>query len=178
MNEFQAYEYTVKPRCDRALLVKRICLIVSYALLAVLVLALGVVTRIFVPLIALLPISIWVFVYFTWRYVDVEFEISVTSGVLTVSKIYGRRSRKTVFEAPIKVMSTIAPYTDENAEKIERFAPKISYSALSSSNSENAYFALFETEEEEKAIFIFDTDGEGGKILKIFKFYNSVAFSR
>ena len=130
------------------------------------------------PLIALLPISVWVLIYFTWRFVDVEFEISVTSGILTLSKIYGKISRKTVFEIPIKSISMIAPYSEDNMHRIERFSPNIYFCALSANDVKNQYFALFETESEEKAVFIFESDGEAGKILKIFKFYNSAAFSR
>ena len=177
MNEFQAYEYTVRQKQDASLIAKRICLIISYVLVAVGFLLAGVTTRVFVPLLALLPISLWIFVHFTWRYVDVENEISVVSGILTISKIYGRKTRKTIFEVPIKTFVAISQYDDNADEKIRRFAPEICYEAISS-DSANNYFALFETEDEKKAIFIFELAGEYGKILKIFKFYNSAAFTR
>ena len=126
MNEFQAYEYTVKQKKDMSLALKRICLVASYLLAAILLVALGVITRVFIPLLALLPISLWIFIYFTWRYVDVENELSVASGILSVSKIYGRKSRKTIFEIPIKSFTTIARYDDAASDKIARFAVSLS----------------------------------------------------
>ena len=173
MNEFQSYEYTIKQKCEGMVLAKRICLIISYVLVSLIVFGLGVITKIFVPFLALLPLSLLVLIYFTWRYVDVEYEISVVSGILTMAKIYSGKSRKSIFEVRIKDMTAILPYNEKNYEKALRFSPTVEYRALSSANSGNAYFALFENEKEEKAIFFFEPDGENGKILRICKFYNA-----
>ncbi len=177
MNEFQSYEYTIKQECEGVILAKRICLIASYALVALIVLGLGIITRIFAPFLALLPLSLWILVYFTWRYVDVEYEISVVSGFLAMSKIYGGKSRKRVFETRIKDMTVILPYSEKNYEKALRFSPTVEYRALSSSTAEDVYFALFEDEKEQKVIFYFEPDGKSGKILKIMKFYNAPAMT-
>lgn len=154
-------------------LAKRICLIAIYVLCVLILLGLGFITRIFVPFLALIPLCIWMLVFFTWRYVDVEFEISLISGTLTLSKIFGGRSRKRILEVRIKDMVAILPYTEENYEKVLRFSPTVEYRALSSNSSENAYFALFINDKEEKAVLFFEPDGEYGKALKIMKFYNA-----
>ena len=177
MNEFQSYEYTIKQRCEGIVLAKRICLIAIYMLCVLILLGLGFITRIFVPFLALVPLCMWILIYFTWRYVDVEFELSLVSGTLTLSKIFGGKSRKRIFETCIKDMVAILPHTEENYEKVLRFSPTVEYRALSSDSSENAYFALFLSEKEEKAVLFFEPDGENGKILKIMKFYNASAMT-
>lgn len=180
MNEFLSYEYTIKQKCEGFLLAKRICLVAIYVLCVLILLGLAVITRIFAPFLALVPLSMWILIYFTWRYVDVEYEISAISGVLTVSKIYGGKSRKKILETSIKNMIAILPYDEKNYQKALRFSPDTEYRAISSESAETVYFALFEIDDEKnkKAIFFFEPDGENGKILKIMKFYNAAAMTQ
>ena len=172
MNEFQTYEVTTHQKIYGSWLIKRIVLIVGYVAYVILALLFGFTTKIAVPLLALVPVTLWMIIFFTWRYTDVDYEYSMTSGYLTFSVIYGSRSRKQFFETQIKAISLIAPYDDDYYETARRYAPEIEYFALSSKNVPNAYFALFENENGKKSIFVFEANERS---LAIFKFYNSTS---
>ena len=172
MNEFQTYEITTHQRIQGIWLIKRITLVFIYIAFVIAALLLGFLTRISVPLLAFIPIALWLLIFITWRYTDVDYEYSMTSGYLSFSRIYGSRSRKQVFEAHIKSMALIAPYNDDYYDRVRSYAPEVEYYALSEKNATNAYFALFENKDGKKAIFIFEADD---RALTIFKYYNSPA---
>ena len=172
MNEFQTYEVTTHQKIYGIWLIKRITLVFIYIAFVIAALLFGFWSRISVPLLAFIPIALWMLIFVTWRYTDVDYEYSLTSGYLTFSAIYGSRSRKKHFETQIKSMALIAPYSDDYFERVKAYSPEIEYYALSSKNSENAYFALFENSDGKKSIFIFEADD---RALHIFKFYNSSA---
>ena len=172
MNEFQTYEVTTHQKIYGIWLLKRITLIFIYIAFVVAALLFGFLSRISVPLLAFIPIALWILIFITWRYTDVDYEYSMTSGYLSFSTIYGSRSRKQLFETQIKSMSLIAPYTDDYFSRASAYAPEVEYYALSSKGAENAYFALFENADGKKSIFIFEAND---RALTIFKFYNSSA---
>ena len=130
MNEFQTYEVTTHQRIQGIWLIKRITLVFIYIAFVIAALLLGFLTRISVPLLAFIPIALWLLIFITWRYTDVDYEYSMTSGYLSFSRIYGSRSRKQVFEAHIKSMALIAPYNDDYYEKVRSYAPDVEYYAL------------------------------------------------
>ena len=169
MNEFQTYEFTTRQKTYGMWIIKKLMLILLYVSFVSTALVVGFLSRIFLPFFALIPILTYILVFFTWRYVSVEYEYSMTSGHITFSKIYGSRSRRCIFEAEIKSMSLIAPYTDEHIDKAIRFAPTLEYNATSSPRASEQYFALFEDHNGKKAIFIFEATKRS---LEIFKFYN------
>ncbi len=172
MNEFQTYEYTVHPKTEGKLLLKKILLISLYTAFILGAFALVVSFTIFVPLFAVVPLMTVALVSLTWKYVNLDYEISVTSGIVTLSKIYGNKKRKTVFETPISKMLAIAPYTEKHLDKLQRLAPEISYEALSSENCQNKYFAVFESDGDKRTCFIFEYNE---KLLTVCKFYNAIA---
>ena len=172
MNEFQTFEFTATQKTHGIWLVKKIALILAYVAFVITVLIVGFLTRIALPLLAFIPLSTWILIFLTWRYVSVEYECSMTSGHLTFAKIYGSKTRKVIFETEIKAMTLIAPYTDEYIKKAEEFCPTVEYSAISSPKADNQYFALFENKDSKKAIFIFEANK---RCLDIMKYYNSTA---
>ena len=172
MNEFQTHEVTIHQKVYGEWLVARILLVFFYVVFVIGMLVAGLLTKIFVPLLAFIPIALWFIIFITWRYTDVDYEYSMTSGFLSFSKIFGSRSRKQMFEAQIKSMTLIAPYTKEHMGKIREYAPKVRYTALSSQPSDKACFALFENAKGEKSIFIFEADD---RTVSILRFYNPSA---
>ena len=173
MNEFQTYEFTTHQKTEGLWLAKKIALILLYIAYVLTVLIVGFLVRIIVPLLAFIPLTLWIIIFLTWRFVDVDYECSMTSGYLTFSKVYGSRSRKKIFEVQIKSIAHLAPYVSDASKRIERYAPDVIYSALSSSRANNPYFLMFEMQDGKKAIFLFEADD---KCLKIFKFYNPALF--
>ena len=172
MNEFQTYEVITHQKSEGLWIMKRIALILLYIAYVITVFIIGFTVRIIVPFLAFVPVTAWILIFFTWRFVNIDYEYSMTSGYLTFSKVYGSRSRKTVFETSIKSMSHIAPYTNDCKKLIDRYDPEMIYDARSSTKAANQYFALFENANGKKSIFIFEADD---KALKIFRFYNPSA---
>ena len=170
MNEFSTYEYVVTQKNKGLKKLKPVMLIVMYILLAVALLLFAVVSKIGAPLISLAPIGIGVVWYLTWKYTKVEFEVSVTSGTVTLSTIYGSRTRKPLVEFPLKGCTAIAPLTDPTKRAFaDRYDAQLVYYALSSPDSQDAYFATFENEKGKRCLVMFEANE---KMLKICKFYN------
>ena len=174
MNEFSTYEFVVGQKIEGKWRAARIGLIAFYVLFVVGCLLLGIVTNVLPPL-ALVPVFTWILIFITWRYVNVEYECSITSGELTFSKIYGNRSRRTVLQLDLRKVSRIAPLQDEKeAAKATAYRPEREFSAISSLSAPDIYFILFEYTEGEgkkplRAIFYFEATQ---KALQICRFYN------
>ena len=171
MEEFLTYEYSVEAKGDPSLKRKKILLIIGYVLycagLLILVMTVG---KLFLPLFAIVPLTMLAIVPKTWRYTNPEYEYSITSGVLTFSEIYGGKSRKVIAEFRIKDCSVIAPLSDpDKRELADRYNAEISYIALSEKDAPDGYFALFENEKGKRCIFFFEATE---KTLKICRFYN------
>lgn len=167
MNEFGTYEYVVARKNKGTQKIKPLLLIVGYVVLTIGLLLFAVITKLGAPLISLAPLALVVVIFFTWRYTKIEYEYSITSGILTFSEIYGGRSRKAITEFKLKNCLNIAPLSEMD-ELTERSA-NVCYSALSYSESPNAYFAEFDNEKGDRCVFLFEATE---KALKICRFYN------
>ncbi len=173
MDEFQVYEYVVAPKKQGKYLLKRTLMIVAYIFLIMALLVLMLSFKALTPVFALSLVFVLIVIYFTWRYVSVEHEYSMVSGEVTFSVIYGGRTRKQVVCFRLKDCTMIAPaHVKEWQERAELFGAKKEYSALSSADAPDAYFATFEDEKQEKCIVYFEATE---KALKICRFYNPSA---
>ena len=176
---FTTYEFVVAQKAEGRFLRRRILFVLMYMLYVATFLGIGIITRIGIPLVALVPVTTWILIFFTWRYVQVEYEYSMTSGILVFTEIYGGRSRKKMMEVHIKDAAAILPMSDPRTEvEVERFAPEIVYSAIPSTHAEDTYVMLFEDRNEQvkgkgkhKAFTFVATT----QALKIMKYYNSFA---
>ncbi len=169
ISEITTYEYVVAQKNEGKWKLKRLGLIFLYAAFVFAWFIFGAVSNMW-PLLALIPVTLWMLIFFTWRYVNVEYEYSMFSGNVIISNIYGGRSRKKIVEFKIKDCSLIAPVSS-HALKAEEYEPKKVYNALSSARAEDAYFALFEIDGK-KCIAYFEATERS---LKICKYYNSSA---
>jgi len=173
MNDFETYEYVVAQKKTGKYALRKLILIVCYIVYTLVLLAVGMLTRLAAPLLALTPLTLAIIIFFTWRYVNIEYEYSITSGEVTVSKILGGRSRHEMVQFRLRDCSMIAPLQDRMwSEKAELFAAEKSWSALSSEDAEDAYFAAYETEEGKRCIVYFEATE---KALKVCRFYNPSA---
>ena len=180
MNDlFSTYEFVVAQKAEGRFLRRRILFVLMYIAYITAFLTVGIITRIGIPLVALVPVTTWIIIFFTWRYVQVEYEYSITSGILVFTEIYGGRSRKKMLEVHIKDATAILPLSDPRTEiEIERFAPETVYSGVPSKKAEDTYVMLFVDEKDK-------TKGQGKHIaftfvattqaLKVLKYYNSLA---
>ena len=179
MNEFSTYEFVVRQRIEGKWLLARIAMITLYVCFVLAWLAFGF-NSIGVPLLALIPVTTWMLVFFTWRYVAVEYEYSITSGELTFSKIYGNRSRRTCLKIKLRDAVRIAPLDNgEHSARAEAWKPQREFSAISSLIAPDIYYILFEYAEKHgkkaekcRAIFYFEVTN---RALQICRFYNPSA---
>ena len=174
MNEFSTYEFAVSQKIEGKWRLARILLISFYILYPVLLLFFAMGTSVIAPLLALIPISLWIIIFITWRFVSVEYEYSITSGVLTFAKIYGGRSRRKVLELTLRDAVRIAPLENaDEAAKANKWLPEREYSAISSLRAPDIYFILFEDQsgkkEKRRAILYLEITE---RALQICRFYN------
>jgi len=172
MNEFSTYEFVVSQKIEGKWRLARFGMIALYVGFVLGALLAGISLNILPPL-ALVPVFTWMLVFFTWRYVSVEYEYSITSGEFVFSKIYGSRSRRTVLKLMLRDAVRIAPLEDEQEyAKAKDFAPELTFSAISSPNAPDIYFMLFEYapkgKEKQRAILYFEATQ---KALQICRFY-------
>ncbi|MBQ7338158.1 MAG: hypothetical protein IJW40_06860 [Clostridia bacterium] len=163
------YEYVVSPAKQPIWRLKRVLAIIGYIAYALIFFIVGVVTQFLVPMMALIPLTTWILIWFTWRYVSVEYEYSFVSGIMTLTKILGGRTRKKVLEVRIKEMHVIAPYDGEYIKQAEAYKPEKTYDFTSSMQSPDLYFALFETADARRGIVYFEATKPA---LKILRYYN------
>lgn len=175
MNEFSTYEFVVHQKIEGKWLLARIGLILLYSAYVLGALLLGLTTRIIVPLLALIPVTLWILVFVTWRYTDVEYEYSITSGELTFAKIFGSRSRRRQLVILLRDAVRIAPLDNgEYSALATQWRPEREYSAVSSMSAPDIYYILFECKGSGKkdkcrAIFYFEATA---RALQICRFYN------
>ena len=178
MHNFSTYEFTVSQKAEGKWLFYRIALIAFYVLYPICVLLVGMKFSVIAPLLAFIPISLWVIIFMTWRRVSVEYEYAVVSGTLTFTKVFGNRSRKKMFEMQLKNAVCIAPLGNEaEAAKAATYAPEREFMGVSSMSAPDIYFMLFElsdakTGEKHRAIFYFEATQ---KMLSICRYYNTSA---
>ena len=180
MNEFSTYEFAVRQKSEGKWRLARIGMILFYVAFVAGWLTFGFTLSLFVPLLALIPISTWILVFITWRYVSVEYEYSITAGELTFSKIYGGRSRSKKLTLKLRDAVRIAPLEDEQeAARATAYHPEREFSAISSLRAPDIYFILFEyafreggKQQKRRAIFYFEATA---RALQICRFYNASA---
>ena len=169
------YEYTVAEKKTRTLLFKRAALIALYVLWVIGWLLAGVMIKLIVPLLAFIPISLWMLVFFTWRLTQVEYEFSFFSGELTVSRVLGGRSKRTLCTVKLRDVELLTPCSsDDAAVRIDRFAPHRVVYAASSEDSPKLFAALFKDENGTPSALYFEPDEKARKIVR---HYNATAIS-
>lgn len=170
------FEYAVAEGKSRTLTLKKVALVAAYVLWALVFFLVGSMTRLLVPMIALVPITVWIFVYLTWKYTQVEYEYSFFSGKLTVSRILGERTRKTLCEVNIRDLSAVFPYEDANVSRAEQYGAEETFFAASSIDAQNLYIALWQdVESGKRCMLCFEVNEKAAKILR---YYNPSAMAR
>ena len=166
------YEYTVEQKAEGVLRLKRMALILLYILYpATLLFVVGNGSAaIIAPLLAFIPLSLWIIIFLSWRYVKISLQYVAQSGKLTFIKHYGTRTHKPQCEIALKEAKLIAPVGfREHDERLELFAPEITYDARSSKKAVDQYYIAFENTEGKKCVFFFEATS---KLLEICKMYN------
>jgi hypothetical protein len=175
MNDFENYEFVVRQKTEGVYRIKKVLFIILYVTFAVGLFSVGVGLRILAPCIAIVPLLLWILIFFTWRFTNVEHECVFESGIMRCAEIYGNRTRKLLFSATIRDMLLIAPETERNVSEAERYNVARVYKMTSSKNASGTYFAIFNDKDEKCAAVYFEANE---KVLKILQFYNRSAIKK
>ncbi len=176
MNNSQTYEKVVKVKLHGKQLSKTISLLLSYFIFfSIWMLFLIDRIHLFVPIVLAAALSTLLLVLLTWKYVCLEYEYSFWYGKMTVSKIYGKRKRRTVVEAEMPEMLYIAPATDVNIKKCEHFSPAHRIIAVSTESAENIWLAVSGDKDKKTSLIFFEADERS---LGILKSSNPISFSK
>lgn len=168
------YEYVVAKAKTPTLLFQRFTLISLYVLWGVGLFLVGAATRLLVYFLALVPLSLWILVFFTWRLTQVEYEYSFFSGEVTVTRLLGGRTRRELCRVPIRSMSRILPYENDSSAEIDAFAADKIIFAASGEDAPALYVALWGDSEKKRYALIFEANEKARRILQ---YYNRSALT-
>ena len=160
MPDIQHYERIIKK--VRGTLFLRIFFIFIYSLICAF--WIGLALRFGLVLLVFAPLFVFIAYTFTWQYVNTEYEYSLVAGTFSFSKIYGGRRRKNFFEADLKFLVSVVPYSEALIKKGETVI-----NAIPDGQAVNPCVCLFEDGGGKKYRVIIDCDAMTFKILKFFK---------
>lgn len=176
MEHSQFCEHAVKQKLEGKQIAIRIALIALYAFILFAAVMLGLVWKSVLPcavVAVLMDLSLHLLL---WRRTKVEYEYSMTGGVLVFSRIYGGSARKVVFEISLREIEAAFPYEGETAQKLlEEYAPEVQYFALATQNAaenrgKEIWCCIFETDDEESktVAFYFELTDNAYKFLRAY----------
>ncbi len=168
MNFNEDFEYTVKKKSEGAYRRNRILMILFYIAFG-LIFFFGLAAAHLYQLMAFVVLVEWIVIFFTWRYVSIEYKYSMSSGKISFFNIYGEKAKKTIIEATIKDFVQIAPARDEFLSEYLGSELQI-YDFTPYASCNDKYFAVLKAEDEKLNIIYFQATENA---LKIFKYYNS-----
>ena len=167
MNENLEFEYTVAKKVEGKYLLNRILMILGYVVFGG-AFFFGLFLAHLYPLMAFIILVEWIVVFFTWRYVSVEYRYETLSGGIKFFTVYGGKTKKEELSLRIKDFSELGAYTEE----IGALSFDKKYSFVSSENKQDVYYGIFTDGEGKNCIVLFEAIDRS---LKILKFYNSNA---
>lgn len=169
---FSSYEYVIAEAKTPLLRLKKIGLIIFYVVWTIGLLGAGALTRLIAPLLCFIPLTLWILVFLTWRYTQVEYEYTFLSGQMTVSRILGGRSRKKMLSITIRDFASVLPCEEEYLDRINSYGAQKEFFAASHTDSPNLYAAFWKDEDGKKLLLWFEPDE---KALKLLRYYNAPA---
>ena len=93
MNENNEFDYTVTKKPEGGYLVKRLLMILLYVVFGA-VYFFGLALAHLYPLMAFIILLEWILVFFTWRFVSIEYRYETASGAICFYEVYGGKKKK------------------------------------------------------------------------------------
>ena len=167
MNDSQNYEKLIQKKTEGKILLSKTLLIILYSVIAIvcvlLIIFLGDANPLLFVLSAVLE---WLLITFSWKLTQVEYEYAIFEGVFVLSKILGKLNRKDIFENDLSEATMVAPYSDQYKKDVEAKGIDRVIKSISSENAENIWFILFERENGEKTVVLFEADEKCLKLIR------------
>ena len=174
MSEFgSTYEHVVQKQNDSAMKRKKILLWTLIVLSAAGLLWLGLSLEFFPVALGIVIIGGFVAVLYMRRFSRINYEYQLFEDTAVFSEILGNAARRQMISFEIRKCERIAPLADEKwARFAEEYPAEVVYSALSSPDAENVYFAAFEGEKGKKTLVYFEMTA---RALRLFRAANPQA---
>ena len=161
--------YGVKKKSEGKYRLSRILMIAGYAVFA-LAYFLFFTSMNILPIIALLPVLTWIIVFFTWRFVDIEYEYCILDGEFKLIEVYGSKSMRELCRVRISAMDEVTPYRGENKAKADAYDEGTRICGVSSMDSPDIYYAVYRDSDGASHMVFFEATE---KTLKVIKYYKS-----
>lgn len=164
--ELANYEYTVAQVCEGKWRLFKWFMLCGYVAFAAIYFLIAYLTR-FIPIVAVLPLFLWILVYFTYKYVKPEYKYKISEAHLYFYRVCGKSEREI-----LKIRLCDADYImplENSISEIKNFEPKNTYSALPTKFSTDSYIILYKNEKNEPCAFMFKATSDA---LKCIHFYN------
>ena len=167
MEEFNSYEYGAEQKSEGKFLAAKLLLIAFYIIYTLSYFIIIFVTRIF-TLGALIPVTLWIIVYFTWRYTTPDYKYVIRGGNFSLYINYGKKSKSNKKKTGFKISSAVAiAPMDSLKEDIKRFSPRKIYSAIPYKAAADKYAAIYQDGEEVRCVLYFVATAEALKLLHL-----------
>lgn len=168
------YEYVIKQKRTATVLITRAILVLCYVLWTAILIVSAILVRPIAGIIAIaLPLSLLLFIYLTWRRTYVEYEYSIFGGVMTVSRILGKKTRREMISVALREVSAVIPYDDAHLQAIQAFDAKKKLYAISSLEAPVLYVVLWKDEDDCKYLLCMEPTE---KAIKLMRYHNNSAF--
>ena len=158
------FEYTIEKN-GKQRSTRRVLMIFSYIAYVIVVFVVGVLSKLLVPVLCFIPLSVWIISYFTWRYTKEEVKITLFGGTMTVTRMFDGKNPKKLAEIKIKDIKRLDPYSDTALESAKKDG--VIY-AVRNESCEGAYILI-----SENVTIVMETNE---KAMKIIKYYNNSLF--
>lgn len=166
--EINNFEYGAEQKIEGKLKTRRLLLLILYVVFTASLF--GIIFAIkMIPLGAVVPIFVWMLIFFTWRYVKIDHKYIIDMGNLTYTKRYGNTKPKVISEFKVKNATLIAP-VEESESKVRDYEPEIEYDARPYADCVGAYVALYVNKDGKRCAFYFQATEAS---LKVLHYYNS-----
>lgn len=158
MSELYTYETVVAERGKEALL-RKLAWVIGYVLLFSVFIVWSATKGLSFPILTLGVLITGGAVLLTRKYMQVEYEYSVVGNTFYLSKIFGKRTRRSLLEIDLKRARLIAPCTEEYHSRAENMAPQQVVCATSTKDISDAWLILWDDEaEDEKMVLILEAN--------------------
>ena len=165
--ELTTYEYGVDKKREGKLRILTVALIFLYV--AFVGGTFGVLYWIrLIPLCAVLPLLLWILVFFTWRYVQVDDVYYIESGNFTLIRKFGNRSKRTLTEFRIKDAELIAPLSDYEGT-VNEYNATVTIDARPSVSAADIYVVLYKNKDGKRCKLLFQATAQA---IKSLRYYN------
>ena len=158
------FEYTVEKK-GKQRRNRKILFFLAYAVYVVVVFGVGVWSKLLVPALCFIPLSVWIISYFTWRYTNEEIKLTFFGGAMTVTRQFDGKNPKKILETKIKDIKSFVPYTPEAAQSLKKDSTVY---AVQTEKCEDAYIMTLENN-----VIVMEANE---KAMKIIKYYNNSLF--